>query len=854
MRSTLRPQHLPALRAPSMARPAGWLPVLALLVAGCPPKDAEPGETDDSGVVDTTVDTVDTGDDTGGVDTGDTGTDTAETAETAETDDTGTATPGPNDLVVGDIVITEIMVNPTACLDPRGEYIEFLYQGTVTVDLGGLIIENGGGSAEPVAGPLLVNPGERVVIYAEGARPNPCYTFPTPSSTYSSALSLPQAGDRISLKDGTGRTLDEVDYALFPPAPEGASWELGDGITPDVSTNGDRDNWCRAEVQIAGSVDRGTPGTANTCTPPALDTGDTSDTGEPTPRLMITEVLDFSAPDTLRFVEIFNPEPDPVSLADWSLAIYLDGSAAPVTSQFPPSATVPAGGFYVVGPNNGSPDADYVFAFGRRPDSRLGAVQGNGDDAYELLLQGTRVDVFGVPGEDGTGQVWDYTDKVAWRLASVNQPRGSFLRDEWSIDPLSRENAWQREPDLDTGDTNSNDSTIVDTFNETEIRGETTETAIEETGTRPLELADLAPGDLLIVEIMSAPAQCTGSNGEYVAILVNPALGAPVELSGLRIDTNQGLPFVFSGSRLVTPGTEVVLWRRPTSGAQCYGWVQGFGIDYTTITLGDVTDSVRISDSSGATPFDEVAYGPSFGAGAGASIQLDPRREDPTDNNDATSWCASETPFALAAFPFLSADLGSPGSANSTCDLGGDTGDTDVPVLLVADLDPGDLVITEVMGDPIAPCADENGEYVELRNTTNARVRLDGLGLRIASASSTLSTSVELAPGEFAILARTPTAAPCYTFPSVPTIAYGNSLDMPNGTGADVSLRVGTSVIDAVNFAAFSPSKFVEGISWSLDRDAVDATLNDAQSNWCNVGSAIGGGNTGTPGAVFDCP
>lgn len=805
---------------------------------------------------DEVTDTVDTNPVDSGVDTNDSDPfviiDTEETGETADTspkdtdtDDTDTGLPGPDQLAINDLVITEIMVNPTQCTDPRGEYVEIVYQGSVRADLGGLVLANGVGTPITLAGPFEVNPGDRFVLYAAPRFQTPCYSFPVLSAGYDASLSFPQGGDILALRDSTGRELDRIDYAALGGIPQGSSLEYTGSL--DAAENDVAAAWCAAIDLIPGATeDLGTPGAANTCVPSTE-----TDTGGDERDLIITEVLDFNAPDTLRYVELWNPTTTPISLDGWSLALYADGNTVPAfNSPLPTTDVVPAGGCYLVGPNNGVPANDFASAFGKQPDALLDAVAGDGNDAYALLYNGTRIDLYGEIGASTPPLPWDYTDRVAWREETVTGPRTAWLSSQWSIEGLERRSPCERVPVALSTDTSLDDSDTFGNF-ETGIREDTFDTEILDTSVTPLSISDLTLGDLVITEIMANPDECTGSSGEYIEFRINPLLGAPVDLDGLQI-RNSTLSISFAGSYRAVPGQYVTAWHRPSSGPQCYGWAQGFGVDYTTLQLGDTSDFVRLEYNNFV--FDEVNYsGSGFTMPAGRSLSLDPRRGTSSQNNAADGWCPSDGLIFNSNTLQFSTDRGTPGQGNDQCDFVTDSDDTDLPVLTAQDLQPGYLLISEVMGQLTGSCADDNGEYIEVYNATPARIQLNGLKLVISGADTTLTTSVELLPGELAVLARTPAGTGCVGFGTAPVIRYPAAFDIDNG-GTTIALRSGATTVDSVNFATFSPP-FTEGAAWTLDPDHADATENDLQSSWCTGSVAIGGGgNSGSPGELSDCP
>ncbi|MDH5371400.1 MAG: endonuclease I, partial [Acidimicrobiia bacterium] len=68
---------------------------------------------------------------------------------------------------------------------------------------------------------------------------------------------------------------------------------------------------------------------------------------------------------------------------------------------------------------------DSFFGFG--PDYTTGAASINGDDAIELFLDGSVVDVFGDINVDGTGEPWEYLDGWASRLSATGPDGSTFV-------------------------------------------------------------------------------------------------------------------------------------------------------------------------------------------------------------------------------------------------------------------------------------------------------------------------------------------------------------------------------------------------------------------------------------------
>lgn len=69
--------------------------------------------------------------------------------------------------------------------------------------------------------------------------------------------------------------------------------------------------------------------------------------------------------------------------------------------------------------------------FGFDPDFTSSVLNINGDDAMELYKNGTVIDVFGVVGVDGTGELWEHLDGWAYRVDGATPNGGVFDIANW---------------------------------------------------------------------------------------------------------------------------------------------------------------------------------------------------------------------------------------------------------------------------------------------------------------------------------------------------------------------------------------------------------------------------------------
>jgi len=161
----------------------------------------------------------------------------------------------------GDVVITEIMQNPSAVTDGLGEWFEVFNPGTSPVDLAGWHLTDLGSNAHQIdpKTPLPIAGGGRRVL---GIHADPAVNGGVPVDYAYATFSLSNGADAIQLS-WNGVLVDAVVYDggdLFPD-PIGAAMTLD----PDASQAGWNDDgalWCTAQSTF-GAGDRGTPGEIN---------------------------------------------------------------------------------------------------------------------------------------------------------------------------------------------------------------------------------------------------------------------------------------------------------------------------------------------------------------------------------------------------------------------------------------------------------------------------------------------------------------------------------------------------------------------------------------------------------------
>ena len=152
--------------------------------------------------------------------------------------------------------------------------------------------------------------------------------------------------------------------------------------------------------------------------------------------LLITEIADPNSDYNARYVELFSFTG--ADLSYYALRRWTNGNDSPQSDK--PLNTgdvtsVAAGGYFIVCNNKDTFDATYSATC----DLDLGGggpADSNGDDQIALVdtTTDTVIDLFGVPGEDGTGTGHEFEDGRAERASTVTCASPTWIEAEWNID------------------------------------------------------------------------------------------------------------------------------------------------------------------------------------------------------------------------------------------------------------------------------------------------------------------------------------------------------------------------------------------------------------------------------------
>ena len=165
-------------------------------------------------------------------------------------------------LVAGDLLVTEIMSDPTECGDNDCEWIEVQNVSGGSVNLEGLLLSDEGGSigtlklTDPTA--VLADGGHAVLGTSNAGSWG--YTDFTPDGFYGSVPAWNNSGDTVILSNASGVLFTSPGTGSRTDA--GESWQLTFSVT-DISDASNPDFWCPSTTAIGATPDRGTPGSDN---------------------------------------------------------------------------------------------------------------------------------------------------------------------------------------------------------------------------------------------------------------------------------------------------------------------------------------------------------------------------------------------------------------------------------------------------------------------------------------------------------------------------------------------------------------------------------------------------------------
>ncbi len=128
-----------------------------------------------------------------------------------------------------------------------------------------------------------------------------------------------------------------------------------------------------------------------------------------------------------KYIEIANITGSSVSLADYDLVIYANGSATvTATIDLTDGSSIADNDVWVLAYTSAS-------AWSGTPDQTSGSFSPNGNDVIALRKSSTNIDVFGTIGSSS----YYYNDKTVIRKSSITSPTTSYSADDWTFTAYS---------------------------------------------------------------------------------------------------------------------------------------------------------------------------------------------------------------------------------------------------------------------------------------------------------------------------------------------------------------------------------------------------------------------------------
>lgn len=152
-------------------------------------------------------------------------------------------------------------------------------------------------------------------------------------------------------------------------------------------------------------------------------------------QLLITELADPNDNDDCRYVEIYNPTSTTIDLSDdgYKLQRWTNGNSTPQAAVALMGSIAP-GGFFIVCKSNSDFNTCYSPVACNQDIGPFGPADSNGDDQIAIIdCNGDIVDIFGVPGEDGSGTWHEFEDGRAERLASQCNSQVTANQTDWDV-------------------------------------------------------------------------------------------------------------------------------------------------------------------------------------------------------------------------------------------------------------------------------------------------------------------------------------------------------------------------------------------------------------------------------------
>ena len=546
----------------------------------------------------------------------------------------------------GDVLVSELMIDPDAVADIHGEWIELYNAASVSLNLAGCVVHDDGTDAFALTGErggVLLQPGGFLVLGPDG----------------DSATNGGVVVDFVYTTMLLDNVADEVVFTCADADIDRVAWNILDwrlvsgeslSLDPtrlDPTANDDVNSWCTGVVGF-GDGDLGTPGSDN---PPCFQLDTTVDACAVTMPAGTVGYTDWPVIATVAVGEF--------GVTDLTNGVDISPNLR-VELGHGPSGTDPAQGAWTW------LAADPTPGWHGGPDHLDGYQQ-----ALVFAAPVTR-DVAARASRDG-GATWSYCDRGAGAAdgySAADAAGVTILQSPCQADSCLTPAPPTCAPDGVRVDTFDPDGACIPTgaaafdcaYTPRVVDCGASGQICEAGACGTHAVAPTAAGEVVVSELLVRPAAVPSARGQWIE-LANMS-GHPVDLVGCVLSaTTTGVG--------ATPAT----WTVPTSLVIPTGKRGVLGASADPVDNGGApvglawgdsfalpTSAFTLALTCAGTVIDAVPYAPTTGwpNTVGASVSLSPYQQDAANNDVATAWCVPTATFGVG-------DRGTPGAPNAAC-------------------------------------------------------------------------------------------------------------------------------------------------------------------------------------------
>ncbi|WP_299254105.1 lamin tail domain-containing protein [uncultured Aquimarina sp.] len=488
-----------------------------------------------------------------------------------------------------------------------------------------------------------------------------------------------------------------------------------------------------------------------------------------------------------------------------------------------------------------------------------GTMNVNGNDRVKIILNssGATVDQYGVDDTDGTGTTWENADSYAKRVDGTG-PDAGFTEVNWTIPGVrSLNNLGTCQGGTDTFETlisgigtYSTTASTTPTINVGgavsgldyfEANGPSTEDTFTVSGTN-------LTADLTVAAPMNFEISLTTGTGFGSSAAITPTTGTVATttvfvrlVTGLTSNSYMGDATASSAGAT----NQTVPLSGTVSPADPQFTINGFIDDFTYFEGADPSaedsfnvEGLFLTDDITITAPANFEVSLTSGTGFGSSVAITPNMGTVNSIEVFVRMISGLTANTYAGDITIS----SAGAIDQTIGLTG----TVSPIAVCANV--GDIIITEIMQNPVSDGDDPNGEYFELYNTTASPIDIASWTIKDDDGINDLHVIANslIIPANGYIVIGDPNGSI--------TLDYAYSArDIFLGNGTDgLIIECNSTVIDQVIWDNGATFPDPTGASMELSVNDLNSIANDDGANWTEAITAFGSGDLGTPGDVND--